>query len=93
VSYLSDALNVLDRLRFIKRLQQTTADVEDLKKRTAALEEKLGEKWPADVCLFCGARAARLHWSAPGTDAKGHQRQDWICSECNKIDNRIFKIK
>jgi hypothetical protein len=93
VSYFSDVLKVLDRLHFIKRFQQTAADVEDLKKRSTALEEKLGEKWPADVCLFCGARAARSHFSAPGHDGKGYQRQDWICYECKKLDTRVVKIK
>jgi len=90
---VSDALKILEHIPFIKRFQKIADDVDDLQKRTTALEEKLGEKWPGDVCLFCGARAARLHWSSPGHDGKGYQRQDWTCSECKKLDNRVVKIK
>jgi hypothetical protein len=31
-----------------------------LEKQVKALEEKLGEKWPPDICRLCGARGARL---------------------------------
>jgi hypothetical protein len=93
VSYFSDALAFLDRIKFLKGLPKIAADVDDLKKRIASIEKKLGDKWPADVCQFCGARAARLAWSSPGHDGKGYQRQDWECSECTKTDNRVVKIR
>jgi hypothetical protein len=92
VSYFSDALAFLDRIKFLKGLPKIVADVDDLKNRIAALEEKLGDRLPADACRFCGAKAARLAWSAPTHDGKGYQPQDWKCSECTKTDHRVVKI-
>jgi hypothetical protein len=77
VSYFSDALAFLDRIKFLKGFPKIAADVDELKKRIAALEEKLGDRWPPEVCRFCGAKAARLAWSAPTHDGKGYQPQDW----------------
>jgi len=64
-------LSALDRIPIWKRLHQVPEEVDDLKARISALEAKLGGKWPADICRFCGARAARLYSGAGGTDAKG----------------------
>src|SRR5262249_1194543 len=41
-----------------------------------ALEEKLGGKWPADVCKFCGERAVRLETSYPARE--GLVDQIWL---------------
>lgn len=92
MSYFSDALAFLDRIKFLKGLPKIASDVDDLKKRIASIEEKLGDQWPADVCQFCGARAARLAWSSPRNEGS-YQRQDWKCSECTKTENRVVKIK
>ena len=45
------------------------AKIEALEKRVAELEEKLGGKWPPEVCKFCGERQVRMRWSRP-TDKK-----------------------
>ena len=87
---LEDILNALDRIPVWRRLQGLPPEVDELKKRIAALEEKLGDKWPADVCKFCGARAARLQ-NMLGPDTKGNMRQQWACAECNQIEDRPIK--
>ena len=57
---IEDMLKALDRIPGWKRLQEVPNEVDELKTKVAALEEKLGEKWPADICRHCGERAARL---------------------------------
>ena len=87
---VDDLLSALDRIPIWKRLHQVPEEVDDLKARISALEAKLGEKWPADVCRFCGARAARLN-DLFGPDSKGYTHEYWVCSECNRQDERILK--
>lgn len=87
---LEDVMNVLDRIPVWKRLQQVPADVDELKARIAALESKLGEKWPADVCRFCGERAVRLK-HVLGPDDRGMLHENWVCEKCNGHDQRLTK--
>jgi hypothetical protein len=62
---IEDMLKALDRIPGWARLQQVPNEVDELKAKVAALEEKLGGKWPPDVCRFCGERAVRLRQSSP----------------------------
>ncbi len=78
---VDDTLKALDRLPWWKRMGEVPGEVDDLKKRVAALEEMLGGKWPPDVCKFCGERAARLQASVMG-------REQWQCAKCGKIEVR-----
>lgn len=66
--------------------------VPDLERRIADLEEKLGGKWPADVCKKCGERAMREN-NVIGPDAKGNMRHTWACSECGHHEDRLVKPK
>jgi len=90
---LDDILKALDRHTVWKRLQGIPDEVDALQRRISDLEEKLGGKWPADVCRFCGERTVRLHWTYPGIDAKGNVREDWLCTACEKTDRRTVKPK
>jgi hypothetical protein len=90
VGILDDMLKVLDRIPGWKRLQQIPTELEELKTRVAALEEKLGGKWPADVCRYCGQRALRLHQTYPIPDMHGLIVEDWQCDNCKRIDNRRY---
>jgi hypothetical protein len=90
MSVIDDVLKVLDRIPIWKRLQEVPSEVDDLKRRIAELEEKLGGKWPADVCRFCGERAVRLHVTL-GPDEKGYMHENWHCSNCNNTDVRLVK--
>lgn len=76
---LEDLLKALDRIPIWKRLQGIPKEVDELNQRIAALEEKLGGKWPGDVCPFCGAQAFRME----RCDMHG-QREVWQCGECQK---------
>ena len=57
---IDDILKALDRIPVWRRLNEVPAEVDDLKERVASLEEKLGGKWPPDVCKRCGARTLRM---------------------------------
>jgi hypothetical protein len=87
---IEDVLKALERIPIWKRLREIPDEVDDLKRRIAELEVKLGGKWPPDVCQFCGARAARMIWS-DAADSKGIARQDWHCSACDKTEIRSVK--
>lgn len=79
---IEDILKALDRIPIWKRLGEVPAEVDDLKKRIAALEEKLGTKWPGDVCQFCGERAWRLKES--GYASREATEEYWGCTACGK---------
>ncbi len=85
---LDDIIKTLDRIPVWKRLQIIPEEVDDLRNRVVELEEKLGGKWPPDVCKFCGARAARLTGTR-GPDAKGKLYQLWGCGECSNVERRL----
>ena len=73
---LEDILKALDRVEIWKEVQNTPQRVSALEKRIGALEEKLGGKWPADVCRYCGERGARLNHAIPcrgKTDVRAHK--------------------
>jgi hypothetical protein len=89
---LEDVLNVLDRVPIWKRLKQVPAEVDEIKERIIALEDRLGSKWPADVCRFCGERAARLSSSRAAND-KGIVTEYWHCEKCQESDLRSYKAK
>lgn len=87
---LDDVLKALDRIPVWKRLQQLPTEVNELQARVTALEQMLGGKWPAEVCRFCGARAARLS-SSLGPDDRGQMHEHWTCGECNRDEKRLKK--
>lgn len=89
---LEDIMKALDRVPIWKRLQELPEQVDELKTKVASLEEKLGGKWPPDVCRFCGERAVRLT-STLGPDTNGNIREHWQCGKCNKTDVRLVKAR
>jgi hypothetical protein len=60
-----------------------------LEKRVTELENKLGGKWPADVCRHCGERAARLGYSRL---EKTIEVSRWDCEICGESDFRHTKV-
>ena len=96
---IEDLVKALDRIPIWQRLGEVPGEVDELKKRIAVLEEKvadleetLGGKWPADVCQFCGERAARLSFSQADHD-KGHTREEWECEQCGQFETRLVTIR
>jgi len=89
---IEDMLKALDRIPGWARLQQVPSEVDELKGKVAALEEKLGGKWPSDVCRFCGERAVRLH-ATLGPDSRGCMQENWQCGKCNKTEVRLVKAR
>jgi hypothetical protein len=82
-----DIQKLLETWPLWRRISELPIEVTDLQKRLAALEEKIGDKWPPDVCKFCGERAARLyHTYAPNN---GKTPQTWRCEVCNNFENRL----
>jgi hypothetical protein len=85
---LEDFNKMLERIPIWKRLGEVPGEVDDLKSRVAALEEKLGGKRPPDVCKYCGAQAVRMtgNW---GPDNQGRMQQNWTCGECKEQEVRL----
>lgn len=81
MSMLEDVLKALDRFPLWKRLSEVPAEVDDLRQRLAAVEQKLGDKWPPDVCKSCGERALRMIKST-------QDHQVWTCSVCHNPETR-----
>ena len=79
---IDDVLKALDRIPIWKRLGEVPAEVDELKRRVAELEEKLGTKWPGDVCPFCGERAWRM--VEAGYADRKHRKEHWGCSSCSQ---------
>jgi hypothetical protein len=86
---IDDMLKALDRIPGWARLQVVPNEVDELKRRVTALEDKLGGKWPADVCRHCGERAARLGYSRL---EKNIEVQRWDCEKCGDSDFRHQKV-
>ena len=93
MSLIDDILKAFDRIPGWKRLQEIPAETDDLKQRVAALEEKLGGKWPADVCRFCGERAVRLDYTLVPNIKTGTVQEHWACSKCKKTEIRTTKAR
>lgn len=91
VSIVDDVMKVLDKSAVWKRLQIIPAEVDDLKKRIEELEGKLGAKWPADVCRFCGEQSARLSRVFPTAGPTANVRESWKCEACGKYDDRYYR--
>ena len=80
---LDDIVKTLDRIPGWKRIQELPSEVDQLAKRVAELEEKLGGKWPPDVCRFCGERAVRMT-AVRGPSTKGNMEQTWVCAQMQR---------
>jgi hypothetical protein len=89
---IDDFMKMLDRIPIWKRLGEVPAEVDSLKARVADLEGKLNGKWPADVCRYCGERAARFT-SSRGPDDKGIIFEHWTCEKCSQNDRRPVKAR
>jgi hypothetical protein len=89
VGIIDDISKQLDRIPIWKRLQTLPSETDELKARVSVLEEKLGGKWPADVCRACGERALRLA-STGGPDQKGNIEEVWSCGACGVVDLRTI---
>jgi hypothetical protein len=89
VSLLDDVMKLFDRWDEGQRMRAAPGRVDELEKRVAELEAKLGGKYPPNVCRFCGDRAARLHWS--GSVEKGFNREEWKCETCGAVDVQTVK--
>jgi hypothetical protein len=85
---LKDLLELLDRWDEWRRIRQAPTRIDALEARIQALEQKLGEDWPADVCKHCGKRAARFSHSVVADSKKGIVLQEWACSECGHYETR-----
>ena len=85
---IEDTLKALELIPVWRRLKGVPAEIDGLKSRVGELEEKLGGKWPADVCKYCGERAVRLQ-SKLGPFDGGKMRESWRCSACNKTEARL----
>jgi len=85
---IEDVFKALDRLPGWTRIQGLPGEFDQLAKRVANLEEKLGGKWPADVCRFCGERAVRMTFCT-NANTKGQVEQTWVCGQCNGHDIRV----
>ncbi len=87
---LDDVLKAFDRIPAWKRLQKIPTELDELKQRIGAIEAKISNKWPADVCRYCGERASRLYMISPRTDARGLVREEWMCEACQRVDHRMY---
>ena len=77
---VDDVLKAFDRIPIWKRLQEIPRELDELKARIAAIEEKQGGKWPGNVCPFCGAQAVRLKAGRYGrTCCTNHYRETFKC--------------
>ena len=83
---------IFDRFPVWQRLQTIPTEIDKLQARVAELEEKLGNKWPGDVCRRCGARAAYLA-NTRGPNAQGIITELWHCNQCEQDDNRSVKVR
>lgn len=87
---IDDIMKALDRWEEWRLMRSLPVEFARLERRVAELEEKLGGKWPADVCRFCGERGMRLT-RVFGPDMKGNMRESWNCEKCRGHDERVRK--
>jgi hypothetical protein len=90
---IDDISKQLDKIPIWRRLQDLPSEVDELKSRIVAIEERLGDKWPADVCKFCGKRAARLLDAGRHASIEGIKLERWACSECGKTEPRHVRVR
>ena len=83
---LDDVTKALDRWAEWGPMRAAPAKIEALEKRVAELEAKLAGPWPAEVCRFCGERAARLGHT---TVDKNVVKQRWDCKKCHGTEWKI----
>lgn len=88
MGWISDIFSIFDRAPVWKRLRTVPTEVDDLQKRVALLEEKLGSTWPPDVCKHCGERALRMAWALPNSTV-GKIQQEWACLDCASTETRF----
>ena len=86
---LDNVLTILNKWPLWHRVTETPDKVDDLDRRVAALEEKLGDTWPPDVCKFCGEREVRLVDTR--LKEKGFVLQIWQCYSCDGEERRVVK--
>jgi hypothetical protein len=86
---LEDIRKILADIPLWKELGTIPDRTSELEKRVAELENKLGGKWPADVCRHCGERAARLAYSRL---EKTVEVSRWDCEACGAGDFRHAKV-
>ena len=70
--------------------EEILSQLDALKRQVSELEEKLGNKWPADVCRHCGERSLRLAHAIPVPDSQGYMRENWQCEKCGKYDVKAY---
>ena len=87
---IEDILKALDRVPAWKRLGEVPAEIEDMKRRIAQLEEQLGGKYAPEICRFCGERTVRLK-NVLGPDEKGMLHEEWDCGKCGRYDMKLTK--
>ncbi|MEE9159989.1 MAG: hypothetical protein V3U60_16590 [Gammaproteobacteria bacterium] len=80
---LKDILSVLDRWEVWQVLRENADKVPDLERRIVDLEEKLGGKWPCDVCPKCGMLTLRVVRTHRVKDRSGAYRslRSYACEE------------
>ena len=82
---VDDVLKAFDRIPIWRRMQEIPAEVEDLRRRVAALEALTEGKALPDACPFCGTRSFRLVESMAGGDL-----EYWKCYDeaCGKVQEK-----
>lgn len=86
MGFVADIKAFLDSWDDWKEVRAATAKVPALEARIAELENKLGGKWPADVCPKCGERAMRATGDIRGGFKDAYDR--WECSSCDYNEPR-----
>ncbi|WP_128000388.1 hypothetical protein [Piscinibacter defluvii] len=89
---LEDVLKALERVPGWKRISGLPSEVDELKKRIAALEERIAPA-SGQKCPKCGALAYRLTSSSPVDDDfadSGAMTDHYSCSSCS-YTNRVFR--
>jgi hypothetical protein len=86
---LEDVRNCLKEIPLWRELGTIPDRTAVLEKKVEELENKLGGKWPPDVCRLCRERAARLGHSHL---EKMVEVSRWDCSACSNSDFRYTKV-